>query len=117
MRSIIAISVGLLLFVADAYGASSTSANRSQFRWKDAAGTPHYSDMLTPEALQSGYDILNAKGAVVKHVDRQRTPEELFAEEGLGADVATLGRSAHQSVPVLFRFGGSAKRQANSGRV
>ena len=94
MRSIIAISVGLLLFVADAYGASSTSANRSQFRWKDAAGTPHYSDMLTPEALQSGYDILNAKGAVVKHVDRQRTPEELFAEESAAQEAASAKRAA-----------------------
>jgi len=56
-------------------------AERSQFRWKDDHGVPHYSDILTPEALQFGYDVLNARGYVIRHVDRQRTYEELLAEE------------------------------------
>jgi hypothetical protein len=82
MRHTFAVSVALLLLCAtDTFSAPTTSAGRSHFRWTDPAGTPHYSDMLTPEALKFGYDILNAKGVVVKHVDRQRTPEELFAEE------------------------------------
>jgi hypothetical protein len=96
MRWITAIAFALLLaFVQDALAAAPSSA-RSHFRWKDAAGIPHYTDMLTPEALQFGYDILNAKGVVVKHVERQRTPEELFAEEAAAQAAAAAKREADQ---------------------
>ena len=51
MRWTTAIAFVLLLaFVPDALAAAPSSA-RSHFRWKDAAGIPHYTDMLTPEAL------------------------------------------------------------------
>jgi hypothetical protein len=99
MRQIFAVSVALLLLCAtDTYAASTTSAGRSHFRWTDPAGTPHYSDMLTPEALKFGYDILNAKGVVVKHVDRQRTPEELFAEETAATAAAAAKHEAEMRV-------------------
>jgi len=95
MRWITAIALALLLgsSVSDALAAAPSSA-RSHFRWKDASGLPHYTDMLTPEALQFGYDILNAKGAVVKHVERQRTPDELFAEETSAQAAASAKREA-----------------------
>ena len=83
-------------FMLDAQGAAPSSGTRSHFRWKDAAGIPHYTDMLTPEALRFGYDILNAKGVVVKHVERQRTPDELFAEEAAAQSAAAAKREADQ---------------------
>lgn len=98
MRAVVALSIALTLVSLDGASvaqAASTSSH-SQFRWKDASGTPHYSDMLTPEALQFGYDVLNAKGAVIKHVDRQRTPEELFAEEAAAAQQASVKREAER---------------------
>jgi hypothetical protein len=95
MRSIVAIPIALtLVLMTDAALLHAASVAHTQFRWKDAAGIPHYSDMLTPEALQFGYDVLNAKGAVVKHVERQRTPEELFTEESAAAAEATSKRDA-----------------------
>jgi len=95
MRHIFAVPVALLLLCAtNAFAAPTTSAGRSHFRWTDPAGTPHYSDMLTPEALKFGYDILNAKGVVVKHVDRQRTPEELFAAETAATAAAAAKHEA-----------------------
>lgn len=82
MRSVVAISIALVLgTLAGASALQAAPSSHSQYRWKDSAGTPHYSDILTPEALQYGYDIINPKGVVVKHVDRQRTYEELLAEE------------------------------------
>jgi hypothetical protein len=65
-----------------------------QFRWKDATGTPHYSDILTPEALQFGYDVIDAKGNITKHVERQHSPEELLAEQTAAAEEATAKRQA-----------------------
>jgi len=95
MRHIFAVPVVLLLLCAtDIFAAPTTSAGRSHFRWTDPAGTPHYSDMLTPEALKFGYDILNAKGVVVKHVDRQRTPEELLAAEAAATATAAATHEA-----------------------
>lgn len=66
----------------------------TQFRWTDGQGIPHYSDTLTMDALQYGYDVLSDKGLVVKHIDRQRTPEELFAEEKAAAEAAEAKREA-----------------------
>ncbi len=82
MRSVVAISIALVLgTLTGARVLQAASTGHSQYRWKDAAGIPHYSDILTPEALQFGYDIIDSKGVVVKHVERQRTYEELLAEE------------------------------------
>jgi hypothetical protein len=97
MRPIVTIPIAMSFVVmCDAALAASTA--HTQFRWTDASGTPHYSDQLTPEALQFGYDVLNAKGAVVKHYERQRTPEELFAEETAAAEAATAKRDAERQV-------------------
>jgi hypothetical protein len=101
MRLIVTAPVALLLMLAlgstsapAAAPAASIRGHHTQFSWKDAAGIPHYSDTLTADALQYGYDVLNDKGLLIKHVDRQRTPEELFAEEAAAAKAATAKREA-----------------------
>ena len=104
MRWITAIAFAMLLASVPDTQAAVPSSTRSHFRWKDATGIPHYTDMLTPEALQFGYDILNAKGVVVKHVDRQRTPEELFAEETTAQAAASAKREADQQAVVDRRM-------------
>src|SRR5215475_9728287 len=81
MRSVVAISFALALGSLGILHAVHAAPAHMQYRWSDGAGVPHYSDVLTSEALQYGYDIINPKGVVVKHVDRQRTYEELIAEE------------------------------------
>lgn len=52
-----------------------------KYKWKDAQGSLHFADSLPPEAVQVGYDIVNAQGIVVKHVDRAKTPDELKAAQ------------------------------------
>ena len=97
MRWTFAIPIAVTMaFVVDARIVHAAESGHTQFRWKDAAGIPHYSDTLTPDALQFGYDVLNVNGAVVKHVERQRTPEELFAEESAAAAEATAKREAER---------------------
>jgi hypothetical protein len=86
MRSVVAFLVALILGSLGAAPVLQAASTHLQYRWMDASGVPHYSDVLTAEALQYGYDIINPKGAVIKHVDRQRTYEELLAEE---AEMAT----------------------------
>lgn len=86
MRSIVAISALLVTLGVGVVSAAHAAKGHTQFRWTDAGGVPHYSDTLTMDALQFGYDVLSDSGLVVKHVDRQRTPEELFAEEKAAAE-------------------------------
>lgn len=56
--------------------AQKTSSSSFRYRWKDSTGLPHYSDSLTSDALKYGYDLVNDRGLVVQHVDRQLNPEE-----------------------------------------
>lgn len=59
-----------------------------RYKWHDAEGNLHYSDTLPPEAAKAGYDVVNASGIVVKHVDRAKTADELAAAKAEQAKAA-----------------------------
>lgn len=65
----------VLATVSHAWGADSGTRNR--YKWRDGAGNLHYSDALPPEAAKFGYEVVNAQGIVVKHVDRAMSASEL----------------------------------------
>lgn len=67
-----------------------------RYRWKDAAGLPHYSDSLTADALKYGYDLVNDSGLVVQHVDRQLTPEERAAAQKVADQQAAQQRALQE---------------------
>lgn len=69
-----------LVIAAPAFAAGSGPAQPHQrYKWTDAEGNLHYSDALPPEAAKYGYEVVNAQGVVVKHVDRAKTAEEKAA--------------------------------------
>ncbi|RDI99197.1 DUF4124 domain-containing protein [Dyella solisilvae] len=73
-----------------------------RYRWTDASGLPHYSDSLTSDAMKFGYDLVNDRGLVVQHVDRQLSPEERAAaqkaaERQAAQDKAELERKRQDS--------------------
>ncbi len=47
-----------------------------RYRWLDNHGQIHFSDSLTADAIKNGYDVLNNNGLVIRHVQRQLTPQE-----------------------------------------
>jgi hypothetical protein len=67
-----------------------------RYRWKDAAGLPHYSDSLTSDAMKFGYELVNDRGIVVQHVDRQLNPEERAAAQKAAEQQAVVDRAAEQ---------------------
>lgn len=73
-----------------------TKAPTYRYRWKDAAGLPHYSDSLTSDAMKYGYELVNDRGIVVQHVDRQLSPEERAAAQKAAEQQAVLDRAAEQ---------------------
>ncbi len=50
-----------------------------RYKWYDGQGLMHYSDSLSAEALKHGYDLVNDRGIVVRHVPRQLNADERAA--------------------------------------
>lgn len=67
-----------------------------RYRWHDASGLVHYSDSLSTEAMKYGYDLVNDRGLVVQHVQRQLTPEERAAAAKLAAEEAAKRRAQEE---------------------
>jgi hypothetical protein len=63
-----------------------------RYRWTDTHGIVQYADSPTAEALQAGYDVIDARGSVVRHVDRMKTA----AEKRSDADAAVAATQAQQ---------------------
>jgi hypothetical protein len=76
--------------------AHAQKATGIRYHWRDGKGLSHYSDSLTAEAIKYGYDLVNDKGYVVSHVERQLSPEERAAAEKLAAEQAAR-RHAEQA--------------------
>lgn len=64
-----------------------------RYHWHDGKGLSHYSDSLTAEAMKYGYDLVNDQGYVVRHVERQLSPDERAAADKLAAERAAERRS------------------------
>ncbi len=91
----------LLLLAALALGASVTAYAQNtssvRYKWYDAQGLMHYSDSLTTEAMKYGYDLVNNRGLVVRHVPRQLNAEERAAAAKV-ADAEAIKRRAAQDM-------------------
>lgn len=88
--------IAALALTAGVYAAQPDSGSHYRYRWKDAAGLPHYSDSLTDDAIKYGYDLVNDRGLVVQHVDRQLSPEERAAAQKAADEKAAADRVAQQ---------------------
>ena len=94
----------LVLVVASCIGATASSAtfaagtptDHNRYKWRDAQGNLHYSDSVPVEATKLGYDIVNSQGTVVKHVEREKTADELAAAKVAANKAAADRRVAEQ---------------------
>lgn len=84
----------LIVLFTLAFSLAAAAEDAVRYKWKDAQGAVQFTDTLPPEALQSGYDIVDAQGMVVKHVDRARTAAERKAD----ADAAAAAAAAKQHI-------------------
>lgn len=72
----------------------------THYRWHDAQGGLHYSDSIPPDAVRFGYDILNSDGLLVRHIEREQTPQERAAAAAVAARAAAAKRAADQQALV-----------------
>jgi hypothetical protein len=94
MRSIGYLLTLIVLTMGIAAPAVAQNTERHRYKWKDAQGNLHFDDALPPEAAKLGYDVVNAQGIVVKHVERAKTDEEDKAEAAAAASKAEHDRTA-----------------------
>ena len=74
MRRVLPAALALML-ATSAWAAAPTQGH-NRYKWTDSEGNLHYSDALPAEAGKYGYEIVNAQGVVIKHVDRAKTADE-----------------------------------------
>ncbi len=63
--------------------ASSTTPNNGRvlYKWVDSEGVTHYGDRIPPEYASQEQHVMNARGIEIGHLDAQKTPEQLAADE------------------------------------
>jgi hypothetical protein len=54
--------------------------SKTTFRWVDDQGVVHYGDRIPPQYATKERSVLNAQGVEVKHVDAQKTAEQIETE-------------------------------------
>jgi hypothetical protein len=96
MRKTVFVIAMLALTVGLDVQAQNSKPGGVRYRWHDASGLPHYSDSLSSDALKFGYDLVNDRGFVVQHVDRQLSPEERAAAQKTADDQAAQQHAAQE---------------------
>jgi hypothetical protein len=61
--------------------AQSQPAGRTLYKWVDEHGQVHYGDHIPPEYAAQESQIVNGQGVEIAHIDAQKSPEQLAAEE------------------------------------
>jgi hypothetical protein len=98
MRRCFVVSLSALALSTQALVAQPVdSSMHNRYRWKDTHGVVQYSDTLPAEALQLGYDVLDAQGMVVRHTDRAKTAEERKADAAAAAAQAEVNQRAAEA--------------------
>lgn len=71
-----------------------SSAPTTHYRWHDAQGGLHYGDSIPPTDVRFGYDIIDNNGLLVRHIDRELTPQERAAAAAEATRAAAAKRVA-----------------------
>jgi hypothetical protein len=72
----------LLLLATTSFSAGAAPANgRKLYKWVDEQGVTHFGDHIPPEYASQEQHIVNSLGVETEHIEAQRTPEQLAAEE------------------------------------
>lgn len=88
--SVLALLAAAALLAGDALAAPSpqhSGNGKTTFRWVDEQGVVHYSDEVPAPAAGKDREVMNAQGVPVRHLDGQKSQEQLAADERARAAV------------------------------
>jgi hypothetical protein len=71
------------LLASTGFAATSTPSNNGRvlYKWVDSDGVTHYGDRVPPEYATQEQHVINARGIEISHLDAQKPPEQMAAEE------------------------------------
>lgn len=70
-----------------AFAGPESGSGKTTFRWVDDQGVIHYSDEVPAPAAGKDREIMNAQGVPVRHLDGQKSAEQLAADARARAEV------------------------------
>ena len=76
----LALAGALVAAAASAAPTSPSDKSKTTFRWVDDQGVVHYSDEVPAPAAGKDRTIMNAQGVPVRHLDAQKSADQLAAE-------------------------------------
>ena len=80
MPPLVLASCVLLTATAAVLAASNSPTDKTvSYRWVDEQGVVHYGDHIPPQYATQDRAVLNSQGVEVKHLEAQRSPEEIDA--------------------------------------
>ena len=99
MRPPLPLFAVLLVLATSAAVAAPSTPKASQkgiaYRWVDENGEVHYGDNVPPQYADKDRALLNGQGVEVGHIEGERTPEQLKAEQAARAAVAAKKQHDH----------------------
>ncbi len=60
---------------------AATSSDRKLYKWVDDQGVTHFGDHIPPEYAAKEQHVVNSQGVETGHVDAQKSPDQMAAEE------------------------------------
>ncbi len=100
MRNRLLIALLVLLSVQPVLAQNS----QTRYRWVDSEGHRHLSDEVPADAARYGYDVLNSYGRVIRHVDGEKSPEQLEAEKELAKKRKLEAEQAQRDQNLLLTY-------------
>lgn len=92
----------LLLAMSPVLAATPSSSGRKLYKWVDEQGVTHYGDNIPPEYATQEQHVINSQGVETEHIDAQKSPEQMAAEEQKRNDAA---QSASRDKNLLNTYG------------
>jgi hypothetical protein len=82
LKNVAVILCALTWLASPSFGAGpATPAGRTVYKWVDEHGITHYGDRVPPEYAAQEQHVMNAQGIEINHLEAQKTPEQLAAED------------------------------------
>ena len=89
MKNLARVLCAVLLLATSAYIAGAAPASgRKLYKWVDEQGVTHYGDNIPPEYAGQEQHVINSQGVETEHIDAQKSPEQMAADEQKRLDAA-----------------------------
>src|SRR5277367_1380692 len=81
LKNLALILCAVMLFSLGFAPKAGAGTGRTMYKWVDEQGITHYGDRIPPEYAGQEQHLINSQGVEINHLDAQKTPEQVAADE------------------------------------